>query len=42
MEDLEDTQDFDGYALPDILPPDAGKKILDYDGNESDAEGGGK
>ena len=25
MEDLEDTQDFDKYALPDVLPPDSGK-----------------
>ena len=25
MEDLEDTQDFDEYALPDVSPPDAGK-----------------
>ena len=28
MEDHEDTQDFDEYALPDILPPDSGKKYL--------------
>ena len=40
MEDLEDTQDFDDYALPDVSPPDAGKFFSDYEGNESVAEGG--
>ena len=33
MEDLEDTQYFDEYALPNILPPDPGKKISGYEGN---------
>ena len=28
MEDLEDTQYFDEYALPDVFPPDAGKFYL--------------
>ena len=39
MEDLEDTQYFDEYALPDVPPPNSGKTISDYDGNESFAEG---
>ena len=42
MEDIEDTQYFDDYALPGVVPPDAGKKIYDYEGNESVAEGGDK
>ena len=42
MEDLEDTQDFDEYALPDIFFPDVGKTFSDYEGNESVAEGGHK
>ena len=41
MEDLEDTQYFDDYALPDVSPPGAGK-ISDYEVNESVAEGGDK
>ena len=41
MEDLEDTQYFDEYALPNILPPDPGKKISGYEGNWYFAEGGG-
>ena len=42
MEDIEDTQYFDEYALPDVSPPNSGKKISDYEGNESVAEGGDK
>ena len=42
MEDLENTQDFDDYVLPDVSPPDAGKIFSDYEGNESVAEGGEK
>ena len=34
MEDLEDAQDFDEYALPDFAPLDAGKKSYNYEGNE--------
>ena len=34
MEDLEDNQDFDEYAIPDVCPPDAGKNFSDYEGNE--------
>ena len=40
MEDLEDTQDFDEYNLPNVFTPDAGKHFSDYEGNESVAEGG--
>ena len=42
MEDLENTQDFDDYVLPDVYPPDAGKMFSDYEGDKSVAEGGGK
>ena len=38
MEDLEDTQDIDKYALFDVLPPAYEKS--DYEGNESVAGGG--
>ena len=41
MEDLEDTQYFNEYALPDIFTPDAGNFFSDYEVNESVAEGGG-
>ena len=41
MEDLEYTQEFDEYALPDFLSPGDGK-ISDYEGNESVSEGGDK
>ena len=33
MEYLEDTEYSDEYALPDVLPPDSGKKFSDYEGN---------
>ena len=39
MEYLEDTQYFDEYALPDVLSPDDGKHLSDYEGGESVAEG---
>ena len=42
MEDLEDTQDFIEYALPDVFTPDTGKKSHGYEGNESVAGGGEK
>ena len=42
MEYLEDTQDFDWYALPDVPPPYAGIIFSYYEGNESVAEGGYK
>ena len=42
MEDLEYNKYFDEYALPDVLPPDAGKHFSDYEGNKSVAEGGDK
>ena len=38
MENLEDTQEFDEYALPYAPPPDAGIFFSDYKGNESVAE----
>ena len=41
MEDLEYTQDFDEYALPDIPPPDFGNNLSDYEDNESVFEWGG-
>ena len=28
MEDLEDTQDFDEYSLPDVVPLDDGVKFF--------------
>ena len=34
MEDPEDTQDFEEYALSDVFSPDAGKILSDYEGNE--------
>ena len=42
MEDLEDTQYFDEYALPGVFPLDAGKNISDYEGNEYIAKVGDK
>ena len=42
MEDLEDTKDFDEYALFDVFLPDASKNFSDYEGNEYVAEGGDK
>ena len=42
MEDLDDTQDVDEYALPEVFFPDVGKHFSDYKGNEPVAEGGGK
>ena len=42
MEDLEDTQYFYEYNLPDVFPPDSGKNFSDYGVNESVAEGGDK
>ena len=42
MEDFENTQDFEEYALPDVSPSDAGKLFSDYEGNEYGAEGGDK
>ena len=42
MKDLENTQDFYEYALPDVSPSDAGKLFSDYEGNEYGAEGGDK
>ena len=41
MEDLEDTQHFYEYALPDILPLIL-EKFYGYEGNESVAGGGYK
>ena len=35
MEDIEDTQLFDEYALPDAPPPDAGQHVSDYERNGS-------
>ena len=42
MGDLEETQYFDEYALPDSTPPFFQEKFSDYEGNESVAEGGDK
>ena len=42
MEDLEDTQYFYEYALPDIFTPDAGKFFYGYEGNEYVVGGGDK
>ena len=42
MKDIEYTQDFDEYALPYVLPPDAGIFFSDYEGKKSVAEVGGK
>ena len=42
MKDLENTQDFYEYALPDVSPPDSGKLFSYYEGSESVAEGGDK
>ena len=42
MEDLEDTQYFDDYALPDVSPTDAGKHFSDYEGKRPVAELGDK
>ena len=39
LEDLEDTQDFYDYVLPDVFTPDAGKNFYGYEGNESVAGG---
>ena len=33
MEDIEDTQDFYEYALPDVFTPDAGICFSGYEGN---------
>ena len=40
MEDLEDAQDFDEYALPDVFPPDAGNVFSDHESNKYVAGGG--
>ena len=42
MEDLEDTQDSDEYALPDVFSPNSGKHLSGYEGSESVLEGGYK
>ena len=42
MEDLGDTQDFDEDAVPDVVPPNAGKNSPDDEGNESIVEVGVK
>ena len=42
MEDVEDTQYFYEYNLPDVFRPDTGKNFSDYEGNESVVEGGDK
>ena len=42
MEDLEDTQYFYEYALPDVFTPDVGNFIYGYEGNEYVAGGGDK
>ena len=42
MEYLDDTHDFDYYALHDVLSPDASKIFSDYNVIESVAEGGDK
>ena len=42
MEDIEDTQDFYEYALPDVFTPDAGICFYFYDDSEYVAEGGDK
>ena len=42
MEDLEDAQYFDEYALPDVSPPDAGNCFSDHESNKSVAGGGEK
>ena len=40
-EDLEDTQHFYEYSIPDVLPLIL-EKFYGYEGNESVAEGGDK
>ena len=42
MEDLEDTQYFYEYALPDVFTPDSGKFYYGYEGNKYVAGGGDK
>ena len=42
MEDLEDTQYFDEYALPDVAPFDSDEIYSNDEGNEYVAEGRGK
>ena len=42
MENIEDTQFFDEYALPDIFTPDSGRHFYGYGGNESVVGGGDK
>ena len=42
MEDLGDTQDFDEDAVPDVVPPNAGKNSPDDEGNEYIVEVGVK
>ena len=39
MENFEDTQNFNMYALPHVLPHDAGKTFSDCEGNESVVKG---
>ena len=39
VEDIEDNQDFDQDALPDIFPLDAGENASDGEGKESVLEG---
>ena len=38
MEDIEDTQYSDEYALPDVAPLDAGENYSNGEGNEYVAE----
>ena len=42
MGDIEDTQYFYEYALPDVFTPVAGIVFSGYEGNEYVAEGGDK
>ena len=42
MENIEDTQYFDDYALPDVFPHDADQKKTDYESNWSVPERGYK
>ena len=42
MEDMENSQYFDGYALPDVSPPNTGIFFSDCECNEFVAEGGDK
>ena len=42
MEDIEDTQDFYEYSLPDVFNPDSGIVFSCYEDSEYVAEGGDK